>query len=407
MKVNLQQKIVGTLFGTLIVFGTIPIPSPSPTPSGSPPPSSTLAPRPTRSLTPTPGPVFSIPASIAGDCSRDVSTEIANWVSSVPDNATLLFGQNACYRAETFIRFDNRNALTLDWNGSTLRRTQLSPRALQYPAANPHLQFVGGSRITVMNLHITGTNTTSDTGMIGFGGYLTTYEFEHGILLSGVRGATIQDVSIDAVWGDGIYLAPRQGASTTNALITRVIIDRNGRQGVGIVGAHDTIVDGVQIFHSRRSGIDLEPNPGNVVDNVEIRNSSLNSRLLAFPSGGSSQVSHIYIHDNTINNTGVPWVYVNASDGTRRHDWRIWDNRVLHDLGSPVAGMLFVNIDNVDVRRNTVPFASGRNMTAIEFRNAGGQLSIIGNTFTNACRLYSTDALTTPVATSANVFGCP
>jgi hypothetical protein len=385
--------------------GSVPTPAPRPTPTTTPRPTPTPAP------TPSPGPhVYNIPASIAADCSREVSAAIATWIASVPDNSTLVFGRNACYRTERPIEVSSRNDLVFVGNGATFRRFDLSPEELQYPYGNRHLYFTGGRNITVRNLRIQGVNTVSDDPdhYPGFGSYRGIYEFAHALSFHTVQGVVVEDVTIDAVYGDGVYFGGRSGPNS-NVRVSRVIIDRNGRQGIALVNVNGALIEDVQFLHSRRSGFDFEPNPGMAALNVEIRRTYIRSRLLPFASGGRSQVAGIYLHDNVIDSDSVPWVYVRAVDGTRRHDWRVWDNQVLRELGSPMAGLYFVNVDNVDIRRNVSHVSPLRSRKAVEFQNAHGGLYVIGNDFTGACEPYVADSLTTAVYASGNILStnCP
>ena len=387
-----------------LAFALVPV-----TPSTAPAPPLAPAPGPTPAPAPTAGPgVYTIPPSIPADCSRDVAADLASWIASVPDNSTLVFAANACYRTERTIRMVNRVGLTFLGNGALFRRFELSPPELQYPRGNRHFVWAGGRNITVRNMRIQGINTTSDdpTHFPGFGSYRMAFEFEHALTFGGVQGVIVEDVSIDAVFGDGIYFGGEP--ASTNIRVSRVTIDRNGRQGIGLTNVDGALIEDVRILHGRRSGIDFEPNPGWAVRNVEIRTTYIFSRLLAFPSAGSSQVAGIYLHHNTIGASGVPWIYVNASDGTRRRDWRVYDNRVLIALGSPMPLLYFVNVDNVDVRRNVSWASRSRGMTAVEFHNAGGPLSVIDNDFTGACRVYVADAASAAVTGSGNIYTpCP
>jgi hypothetical protein len=87
----------------------------------------------------------------------------------------------------------------------------------------------------------------------------------------------------------------------------------------------------------------------------------------------------------------------------------VWDNQVLQELGSPMAALLFVNVYNVDVRRNVSHVSPLRSRMAVEFQNAGGVLNVIGNDFLGACAPYVADALTTAVTASGNIVStnCP
>ncbi len=394
-------------------FALQPVSAPQPTPAPGPTPGPTPTPAPRPTPTPTPGPtpgptptpaanVFNIPSSIPADCSRDASADLNTWIASVPDNATLVFGTNACYRTERPIMMVNRVGLTFLGNGALFRRFDVSPPDLQFPHGNRHFHFSRGRNITVRNLRIQGINTVSDDPRYypGFGSYRTAFAFDHALSFGGVQGVVVEDVAIDAVFGDGIYFGWEP--ANTNIRIARVTIDRNGRQGIGMTNVDGALVEDVRILHSRRAGVDFEPNPGWAVRNVEIRTTTITSRLLAFASGGLGVVSGIYLHHNAIGASGVPWVYVHAVDGTRRRDWRVYDNRVLTDLGSPMPLLSFVNVDNVDVRRNVSPAARGRDMSGVGFVNAGGSLFVVDNDFTGACRAYNADATTGPVTASGN-----
>jgi hypothetical protein len=113
-------------------------------------------------------------------------------------------------------------------------------------------------------------------------------------------------------------------------------------------------------------------------------------------------VSNIEIHHNRIDGSSVPWVYVKESLGARRANWSVHDNLVLNGLGSPMAMLYFVNVDGVDVRRNTSHAATSQSRKAVEFQGAGGTLAVMDNDFSGACDPYVKDAVTGPVAAAGN-----
>jgi hypothetical protein len=387
-----------------------PQPAPTPRPSPTPTPTPGPAPTPTPGPAPTPGAgVYYVPASIPADCSRDVAADIASWIASVPNNSTLVFGANACYKTERPITVANRVGLTLNGNGALFRRFEVSPVELQWPYGNRHFSFTGDSNIVVRNMRIVGINTVSDdpVNWPGYGSYHQAFEFDHAFSFSGVQGIVVEDVSVNAVYGDGVYIGGR--TLNTNARISRVTVDQNGRQGIGLAYVDGLLIENVTLLHSRRSGVDFEPNPGGVVQNVEVRGMFIHSRLIPFAGGGRSMAANIFIHNNVIDSASVPWVIVRPADGTRRHDWRVWDNQILQVLGSPMAALLFVNVDNVDVRRNISHVSPLRSRLAVQFTNASGALTVIGNDFLGACAPYTADALTTAVSASGNVVSpnCP
>jgi hypothetical protein len=354
-----------------------------------------------------------IPSSIPADCSRDVTDAINRWMASVPNNRILVFGWRGCYRTERTLLVEDRIGLGFEGNRAVFKRFDLSPPELRYPEANPHWQIIGGHDITVGHMRVEGTNIASDTGKPGFSTYLLDFEFEHAFSIHGVHDLVVADVSADAIWGDGMYFAGGDQYAeghTVNARVSDVTIDRNGRMGISLCNIDGGLFEDVLILHSRRAGFDFEPPPG-TVHNVEIRDSYIHSHLIPFSSAGVGDVSNIEIHHKEIEGLAVPWVYVKETYGLRRHNWSIHDNRVLQELGSPAPMLLFVNVDNVDVRRNISHATTTQSRKAVEFVNAGGSLLVIDNDFTGACDAYVKDVFTGPVTAYGNTLSpsesCP
>lgn len=335
------------------------------------------------------GPVVAPPASIAADCSRDVSQQLNTFFAGVPSHSVVQLPAGACYRTETEVIIRNKAGLVLEGNGAVLRRTALSPQALRYPQANAHLRFIGLTDSVISGLHVVGTNTVSDLPTPGnpYGAYDVQFEFEHAFSFHGARNVALRDSSADSVWGDGVNITgiDQYSKSTSDGVrIERVSIARNGRQGITVI-ARNVLIDGAVIRSSRRSGIDLEPNTVDTpVVGVEIRNSRITSWLLAFASGGAGVVNDINIHDNVIERTGVPFVYVKASDGTRRSGWTVTGNTVLSELGSPASALRFVNVGNVLVADNSLKLAPTQSRSAVQASSGTSGLRIECNRFENA-----------------------
>lgn len=364
--------------------------------------------------------VHAVPASIPADCSRDVASMIGGWIASVPDNSVLTFRRDGCYKVEGPIRMVDRSGLVIDGGGARFRRLDVvvPPGRVREAGGDRIFWFVGGRDIVVRGLRIEGTNRTSDKGE-GFGSYVAALELEHGLAFQGVQGVTVEDVTVDAVFGDGIYLGRvattpgHPGTPTTSVRISRVTIDRNGRQGIGIAAAVGVLIEDVKILHSRRAGVDLEPAGANWrVANVEVRNTYIRSHLIPFAAGGRGEVSDVYIHDNTIDSgdgTEGTWVHVTSGRGARRQNWRVYGNRVIGVISSPRAALIFGGVDNVDIRRNVSHLDVRRpRRVAVEFRNAGGRLFVVDNDFTGACAAYVADRATGPVVATGNIVdSCP
>jgi hypothetical protein len=168
------------------------------------------------------------------------------------------------------------------------------------------------------------------------------------------------------------------GGNPRNITVRDVTISHNGRQGISISSATGVRIDRANIVGSRRGGIDIEPAGTTfVAEQIEIRNSTIASWLLAFPSQGSGLANHVYIHDNIIVRTGVPFVKVFSTAGLRRTDWRVVNNTVTYGLGSPQPAMVFDNVSDVVVDGNVLRLKERRSQVAVGLKN--GSTAVITN----------------------------
>lgn len=335
-----------------------------------------------------------VPSTIPADCSTDVSASLGAFLASVPSGADIEFPSNGCYRVETEIDIRDKSGWTLHGNGSLLKRTQPTPAAMQYPHANAFLRFINLSNSTISGLNILGINTVSDLSYLrpSYGAYDSRYPFDHGFAFEGATGVVLSNSKIDAVYGDGVYISggDQYTGTHSNAVTVRnVTIDRNGRQGMSVSRSSDVLVDGVNIQHSRRSGIDLEPDgPSEVISNIEIKNSTIHSWLLAFASGGPGAVNNVNIHDNTVTGSGVPFVYDASTLGTARSNWQVVNNRVTVGLGSPQPAMKFAHTSGVVVKNNYVPVSTSQSRLEVGLTSSSAEISC--NTFPGAAPTYVT-----------------
>lgn len=330
--------------------------------------------------------VFTVPDSIAADCSIDVAGALQAFFASVPDNSNVQLGVGACYRIDTEVKVAGKSGWTLNGRGATLRRFTDSPKALEYPNANAMLRFGNLRNSELFDLHILGKNTVSDQKDLRpkYGAWVARYAFEHGVTLSGAQNVELRDSTIDAVYGDGVYIGGSDASGPArNVRIRNVLVDRNGRQGIAITRADGVVLDGVTIAHSRRSGIDMEPHRGQAVATVEIRNSTINSRLLAITGSGVGQVNNIYVHDNKIIHSAMPVVHDRASGNVhdRRTGWRVVDNEVTFSVRSSGSMLTFGNTDDILVEGNRFALNPGSGLVV---RLGRSTATIRCNRFTGA-----------------------
>jgi hypothetical protein len=117
-------------------------------------------------------------------------------------------------------------------------------------------------------------------------------------------------------------------------------------------------------------------------------------------------VSDIYIHDNTINRSGIPILYVSASDQTRRYRWTFTDNVSRHPAGSPAPALLFRWVTDVLVDGNVIPVVATQSRVAVAFEDAHGSLRVTNNNFlAGGCYITAVDS--DAVVAHGNQLGCP
>jgi hypothetical protein len=320
-----------------------------------------------------------VPASIPADCSRDVSAELADFLNTVGPHTIVEFAPAGCYRVERQIDVHGRVGVVLDGQGATLKRTESTPAELRYPNGNAFLELLQWTGGGVSDLRIQGINLVSDKEELGdaYGAWDQSMEFDAGINVRGGSDLVLENLFIDGTFGDGIQIQ-RMGGNPRNITVRDVTISHNGRQGISISSATGVLIDRANIVGSRRGGIDIEPAGTTfVAEQIEIRNSTIASWLLAFPSQGSGLANHVYIHDNLIVRTGVPFVKVFSTAGLRRTDWRVVNNTVTYGLGSPQPAMVFDNVSDVVVDGNVLRLKERRSQVAVGLKN--GSTAVITN----------------------------
>jgi Right handed beta helix region len=315
---------------------------------------------------------------------RDVTDLIQAQVDSAPDSSTIVFPPGP-YRCEGSLRVQDRAGLRFV-GPATFYATRNGELDLQGMSQRRHWWFVRCRDIRVDRLRVVSTNTVPDQ-RVGFGAYQANYEFEHGFAIHQSENVAVTNCSTFGTWGDGLYIGNRR--PSRNVLVSNLVVEYNGRQGVALSNADGVLLSNIKIMNTRRAGFDLEPATSEwFVRNVEIRDSFVNGYHVAFAAAGRGDVSNIFLHHNAIQGPGVPWVYVGASDGYQRRHWRVNDNRVLDRLGSPMPALFFAHVNDVSIRRNVSPIASTQSQLGIRFDDCHGPLVVRYNDFREANRLY-------------------
>jgi pectate lyase-like protein len=315
---------------------------------------------------------------------QDVTDVIQAQIDAAPDGSTIVFPPGR-YRCEGSLIVQDRTGLTFV-GPATFYATRNGELDFQGMSQRRHWWLIRSRDIRLENLRVVSTNTTPDQ-LEGFGAYRAEYEFEHGFAIHESENVTVAGCSTFGTWGDGLYIG-NQGPSR-HIRVWNLVVEYNGRQGVALSHAEDVVLNNIEIKNTRRAGFDLEPATNWwYVRDVEIKNSFVNGYHVAFAAAGMGDVSNIEIHHNRIKGPGVPWIFVGASDGYRRRNWRVHDNRVLDKLGSPMPALFFAHVDNVSIRRNRSPIVATQSRLGIHFHDCGGRLVVRRNDFRKGIRLY-------------------
>ena len=105
-------------------------------------------------------------------------------------------------------------------------------------------------------------------------------QWQHGVFITrNSSNIVIEDVICTKFWGDGFYIMG------SNIIIKGVESSYNGRQGLSLTHGHDIIIANSSFHHTGSidicsckgpgAGIDIEPNEGDVVNNIEVKNCRL------------------------------------------------------------------------------------------------------------------------------------
>lgn len=228
------------------------------------------------------------------------------------------------------LEIEERNWLIIDATGLTMFRSELS---------NSFVHIRGCVGITWNGGVAFGPHTGYGADGVR-GQYNPDYAFQHGIHL-GPLGSNdgmfteCTDITIDGfrcrdIGGDYIYISSAlygpQGNRTPldpeRVIVRNCIGEKNGRQGVGVVGGDDILIED-NTFVATRTGIDLE-NVHGAITNCVIQRNALHTRNGAVNAQSSNiNCNGIVIRDNVAVGPGIRCT---SSAGTHRFNWTVQDN---------------------------------------------------------------------------------
>lgn len=331
--------------------------------------------------------VLTMPASVATDCSVDVTNSVTGFVQEAPDGSTVRFAKNACYRMDGTFAVLDRRRITVDGNGATLRTFAATA------SGRPHVVVRGGRDITIRNLTVRGPH---EGGGAIRSAYQPQYEFQHGFSVLGARDVLLDRVGVREVHGDFVYVGPSGEDDSPDyrwsrdVRVTRSTFTKGGRQGIAITAGRDVRIDRNSIAGVPRSLFDFEANTaaGGAVDVLVERNTTgaaVNFWLAN--KGVGLMTKRITFDRNTMAEPTGGLVFVFGPTAGYRGPFTFSRNQLqftdrVHDEGSRGA-FFFAGAQGVTIAKNTGTFPVGSAVPVVESR---GSLDVVarGNEFANA-----------------------
>jgi parallel beta-helix repeat protein len=232
-----------------------------------------------------------------GDGLVDDTAAIQKAVDTVAGSGGKVFIPAGTYRvnALTSIRLKSDMTLSLA-QGAVLKAI---------PNGAPHssiLKAIGVEKVNILG----GTLMGERAGHGGKEG-----EWGHGLTISGSQEVTVEGVTARECWGDGFYVS-----SSSEVTFCRVVADHNRRQGMSITSAKGLIVRDSTFMNTAgtlpEDGLDVEPNPGETVEDVLIAGCRFIGNAgfgieVGVPSSntGRAWIRKVVLDSNTCEGSGV------------------------------------------------------------------------------------------------------
>ena len=329
------------------------------------------------------GKVRQVPETVPSDCSVDVTQKLATFIAHAPRGSTVVLAEDGCYRLDGSLIIYQRKDLTIDGNGATLKAMTPGDRNRR------HVWIRGGKNLTIRDLTVQGANPNADDVEESYVGQKA---FQHGFAIQGVDKATLDRVTVNAVYGDAVYIGS-DGSDATwsrDITITNSSFEGAGRQGFAVVAGKRIVFDRNRLANAGQSLIDLEANSaeGGAVDVRITRNTTGAAKHFWLANKGAGlEIRDIVVKDNKATEATAGLVFVYGPLTGYRGPYAFIGNEFMitdrvADEGS--QGAFFLSrAKDVTIRDNRVVLPSGKNMPVVENRDSL-DLTIEGNRFVNA-----------------------
>ena len=281
-------------------------PAPQPTTDPTAPPAT----QPPATPAPTSSTGVNVPASIDASGGSDASVALASFIASVPNGKTINFKAGGVYRLDAGLRILDRNGLTFEGNGATLRATATTGK----PRTSPFL-LENSNSITIRNFILTGNNPDAGTSA----SHHLDRQDQGGVNVYGGGDILIEGTTISGTWGDCVYVGANAGTWSDGVVYRDSVCKLNGRMGVALVAARHVLVERVSFDKIAMHAFDIEPDSS---------------------AGGATYVT---IRNNTVGTYGLSTLFneyffaASGAQGSTVHDVTVTANRVSDNKGLKIT----------------------------------------------------------------------
>ncbi len=311
---------------------------------------------------PVPSPTTRFVSEADPTCGTDATMQLQREIDSLPEHGALDLLEGGCYTTSAPIVLRSADGVTLDGKGATLRFGGIS--------------CDDANRARISNLHL----ATRSAGRAA-------------LIIDNCTGVEVADLSIHAA-GSGIEI----GHGASDVAVHGVEIE-SGKEAVIVRSGSHLSFTGLRTKSGRRSALLLEGSKGDKIQGIAFSGSTLSTDGNALEAAGQASIADVAFYSNRL--LGGRQRIIVDTKGVLSRGWIIYGNRsdTIEDFG---AYLIFDNARDVAIVRNVFRADKVILRAAVRFSDASGDLSILENDFTGACRVYATDRDTTEVKAKDN-----
>lgn len=288
------------------------------------------------------------------DTGTNVTFQLNQYFKSQVAGSTIVFPANRCYISDSVLHLDNLQNITIDGNGSTIKRVTLTPEDISYP----QITIEASDTLTLKNITVEGVNTVGKMNKH--------HEHDANVQIKSGQNITLDHITGRKAGGDFVFIGPipgrSDGSGTTMPKNIKVINSSSnitGRNGISCVGCEDVLVDNVTFDNTGYIGFDLELEAAKWYGrNITLSNTTWGEYGLKWfnSSGSGLYITNLTITNNVMTKRSTCQPTISMNTATARQNVVITNNRLL----AYTTGMGINRTDGLTVTGNRVIVANGQ-----------------------------------------------